>query len=66
MGGSTSKTRKLTVENDDPTSVIKVSDDVVDRIRGVAQSKSLNLNYCLLLFIINLLIKMGIFYEYVM
>ncbi|KAF7281155.1 uncharacterized protein LOC143203828 [Rhynchophorus ferrugineus] len=38
MGGSPSKTRKLTVENDDPTSVIKVSDDVVDRIRGVAQA----------------------------
>lgn len=50
MGGSTSKTRKLTVENDDPTSVIKVSDDVVDRIRGVAQSKNLNLNYCFVAF----------------
>ncbi|KAJ8929265.1 hypothetical protein NQ314_018058 [Rhamnusium bicolor] len=34
MGGVPSKTRKLTVENDDPTSVIKVSEGVVDRIRG--------------------------------
>ncbi|KAJ8956023.1 hypothetical protein NQ318_006299 [Aromia moschata] len=34
MGGAPSKTRKLTVENDDPTSVIKVSEGVVDRIRG--------------------------------
>ncbi|XP_018576599.1 MICOS complex subunit mic25-b [Anoplophora glabripennis] len=34
MGGATSKTRKLTVENEDPTSVIKVSEGVVDRIRG--------------------------------
>nr|XP_023026466.1 MICOS complex subunit MIC25-like isoform X2 [Leptinotarsa decemlineata] len=34
MGGSTSKTRKLTVENDDPNNVIKVSEDVVDRLRG--------------------------------
>ncbi|KAG5898406.1 hypothetical protein JTB14_030384 [Gonioctena quinquepunctata] len=34
MGGSSSKTRKLTVENDDPSNVIKVSEDVVDRIRG--------------------------------
>lgn len=40
MGGNVTKTRTLTVENDDPTSVIKVSDDVVDRIRGVAQSNS--------------------------
>lgn len=34
MGGSPSKTRKFTVENDDPTSVIKVSEDVVERIKG--------------------------------
>ncbi|CAH1169648.1 unnamed protein product, partial [Phaedon cochleariae] len=34
MGGSSSKSRKLTVENDDPTSVIKVSENVVDRLRG--------------------------------
>lgn len=34
MGGNPSKTRKLTVENDDPGSVIKVSDDVVDRLKG--------------------------------
>lgn len=34
MGGSSSATRKLTVENDDPTSVIKVSEEVVDRLRG--------------------------------
>lgn len=45
MGGSPSKTRKLTVENDDPTSVIKVSDDVVDRIRGVAQGLYFNHTY---------------------
>ncbi|ENN72220.1 MICOS complex subunit MIC25 isoform X1 [Dendroctonus ponderosae] len=38
MGTGPSKTRRLTVENDDPTSVIKVSEDVVDRIRGVAQT----------------------------
>ncbi|KAL1517309.1 MICOS complex subunit MIC19-like [Prorops nasuta] len=38
MGTNTSKTRRLTVENNDPTSVIKVSDDVVDRIRGLAQT----------------------------
>ncbi|KAJ8967873.1 hypothetical protein NQ317_006189 [Molorchus minor] len=36
MGGAPSKTRKLTLENDDPTSVIKVSEGVVDRIRGNA------------------------------
>lgn len=35
MGGSSSKpTRKLTIENDDPTSVIKVSDEVVERLKG--------------------------------
>jgi hypothetical protein len=34
MGGNQSRTRKLTVENDDPTSVIKVSDDVVQRIKN--------------------------------
>ncbi|XP_060535118.1 MICOS complex subunit MIC25 [Cylas formicarius] len=38
MGSGPSKTRMLTVENDDPTSVIKVSDDVVDRIKGLAQT----------------------------
>ncbi|XP_066249986.1 MICOS complex subunit Mic19 [Euwallacea similis] len=38
MGANPSKTRTLTVENDDPTSVIKVSDDVVDRIRGVVKT----------------------------
>ncbi|XP_030766020.1 uncharacterized protein LOC115890050 [Sitophilus oryzae] len=38
MGGTPSKTRRLTLENNDPNSVIKVSDDVVDRIRGVAQT----------------------------
>ncbi|CAG9826680.1 unnamed protein product [Diabrotica balteata] len=34
MGASSSATRKLTVENDDPTSVIKVSEEVVDRLKG--------------------------------
>lgn len=34
MGSSPSKTRTFSVENDEPTNVIKVSDDVVDRIRG--------------------------------
>ncbi|KAJ8924718.1 hypothetical protein NQ315_000870 [Exocentrus adspersus] len=34
MGGTASRTRKLTVENDDPTNVITVSEGVVDRIRG--------------------------------
>ncbi|XP_022915729.1 MICOS complex subunit Mic19 [Onthophagus taurus] len=33
MGAQQGKTRKLTLENDDPTSVIKVSDDVVQRLR---------------------------------
>lgn len=50
MGTSPSKTRRLTVENDDPTSVIKVSEDVVDRIRGVAQSKCLTSIHVLGLF----------------
>ncbi|CAH0547319.1 unnamed protein product [Brassicogethes aeneus] len=34
MGGNPSKTRKLSVENDDPTNVIRVSEDVVGRIKG--------------------------------
>lgn len=35
MGANTSRpTRKLTIDNDDPTSVIKVSDDVVERLKG--------------------------------
>lgn len=34
MGGSSSQTRKFVVENEDPTSVIKVSEEVVDRIKG--------------------------------
>lgn len=34
MGANPSRTRKLTIENDDPTSVIKVSDDVVERLKG--------------------------------
>lgn len=33
MGGQQS-TRKLTIDNDDPANVIKVSDSVVDRLRG--------------------------------
>ncbi|RZC36666.1 uncharacterized protein BDFB_003076 [Asbolus verrucosus] len=39
MGGSQSRTRKLTVENDDPTSVIKVSDDVVQRIKNSQEAR---------------------------
>uniref|UniRef100_A0A6P7F386 Uncharacterized protein LOC114325890 n=1 Tax=Diabrotica virgifera virgifera TaxID=50390 RepID=A0A6P7F386_DIAVI len=42
MGASSSATRKLTVENDDPTSVIKVSEEVVDRLKG-SQGKVMNL-----------------------
>lgn len=34
MGAGSSRTRKLTIENEDPTSVIKVSDDVVERLKG--------------------------------
>ncbi|XP_056643117.1 MICOS complex subunit MIC19 [Diorhabda sublineata] len=41
MGASSSATRKLTIENDDPTSVIKVSEEVVDRLTG-SQVKSEN------------------------
>lgn len=34
MGTSASNTRRAEFINDDPTSVIKVSEDVVDRIKG--------------------------------
>lgn len=34
MGGHQSRTRKLTLENEDPGSVIKVSDEVVERLKG--------------------------------
>ncbi|KAK9881540.1 hypothetical protein WA026_016418 [Henosepilachna vigintioctopunctata] len=34
MGGSSSRTRKITIENDNATNVIKVSDDVVERLKG--------------------------------
>lgn len=34
MGGHQSRARKLTLENDDPGSVIKVSDEVVERLKG--------------------------------
>ncbi|CAG9854484.1 unnamed protein product [Phyllotreta striolata] len=34
MGASTSSTRKLTVENEDPTGVIQLSEEVVNRIKG--------------------------------
>lgn len=54
MGGNQSRTRKLTVENDDPTSVIKVSDDVVNRIRN-NQRKFSNLGYNLKIFIFSLI-----------
>ncbi|KAI4470501.1 coiled-coil-helix-coiled-coil-helix domain containing 6 [Holotrichia oblita] len=33
MGGQTSKTRKFTLENEEPRNVIKVSDEVVSRLR---------------------------------
>lgn len=36
MGGSQS-TRKLTIPNNDPANVIKVSDSVVQRFRGEAE-----------------------------
>ncbi|KAJ3629290.1 hypothetical protein MTP99_013688 [Tenebrio molitor] len=39
MLSPTSRTRKLTVENDDPTSVIKVSDDVVQRIKNSQEAR---------------------------
>lgn len=41
MGTSASSTRRAEFINDDPTSVIKVSEDVVERIKGsqVAPSK---------------------------
>lgn len=34
MGGGSSRTRRITLENEDHTSVIKVSDDVVQRLKG--------------------------------
>ncbi|KAL3284018.1 hypothetical protein HHI36_018188 [Cryptolaemus montrouzieri] len=34
MGGSSSRSRKITIENDNATNVIKVSDDVVERLKG--------------------------------
>lgn len=36
MGANQSRTttRKLTIENDDPTSVLKVSDELVERIKN--------------------------------
>ncbi|XP_045462647.1 MICOS complex subunit MIC19 [Harmonia axyridis] len=34
MGGNTSRTRKITIENDNAANVIKVSDDVVERLKG--------------------------------
>ncbi|CAG9773775.1 unnamed protein product [Ceutorhynchus assimilis] len=40
MGSGTSKTRTLTVENEDPTSVIKVSDDVAERLRGAVRASN--------------------------
>lgn len=44
MGGSQS-TRKLTISNDDPSNVIRVSDSVVQRFRGEkTDGKFLTLN----------------------
>lgn len=34
MGGQSSKPRKITIDNNDPSAVIKVSDEVVQRLRG--------------------------------
>lgn len=34
MGAQQSNARTLTVENDDPTLVIKVSEELVDRLKG--------------------------------
>lgn len=34
MGAQQSNARTLTVENDDPTLVIKVSEEVVERLKG--------------------------------
>ncbi|KRT81392.1 hypothetical protein AMK59_4952, partial [Oryctes borbonicus] len=34
MGGQSSRTRRITLENEDPTNVIKVSDEVVNRLRS--------------------------------
>lgn len=42
MGGSQS-TRKLTIPNNDPTNVIKVSDSVVQRFKGEPEGKFLTL-----------------------
>lgn len=36
MGGQSSRTRKITLENEEPTNVIKVSDEVVNRLRHSA------------------------------
>lgn len=36
MGGQQS-TRKLTIDNDDPTNVIKVSEAVVERLKGKSE-----------------------------
>lgn len=40
MGTSTSSTRRTEFLNNDPTNVIKVSEDVVDRIKGSHLSPS--------------------------
>lgn len=34
MGAGSSNTRKLTVENDNSANVIKISEDVLNRIKG--------------------------------
>lgn len=33
MGGGASRTRRLTIDNEESTSVIKVSEDVVQRLK---------------------------------
>lgn len=34
MGGQHSRTRKITIENDEPANVIKLSDGVAERLKG--------------------------------
>lgn len=38
MGG-TQSTRNLTIDNDDPTNVIKVTDSVIERLKGRNEGK---------------------------
>ncbi|XP_031356179.1 MICOS complex subunit MIC19 isoform X2 [Photinus pyralis] len=40
MGSGSSRTRKLTLDNEDASNVIKVSEDVVQRLKSDSQEKS--------------------------